>query len=183
MPRMVSMVRGINVAGARPLKMAKLREIYERLGFKEVRTYLQSGNAVCRVGSGDAGRHAAAIERAIKEECQYQAPVSALSEEAISAVVASNPLIGRPSVNPAFLHVTFLMAPSGASPLDRSRVPLGPGEDIVIVGNVAYLYCPNGYGNTKINNAYFEKALSTRATTRNWRTVLALERMARGLEA
>jgi uncharacterized protein (DUF1697 family) len=53
----------------------------------------------------------------------------------------------------------------------------------VIVGNVAYLYCPNGYGNTKINNAYFEKALSTRATTRNWRTVLALERMARGLEA
>lgn len=39
---------------------------------------------------------------------------------------------------------------------------------------VVYLYLPHGYGRTKLSNAYFERALKTSATTRNWRTVLAL---------
>ena len=43
------------------------------------------------------------------------------------------------------------------------------------MGRVVYLYCPNGYAKTALTNAYFEKALGSRATTRNWRTVRALQ--------
>lgn len=181
MTTVVSMIRGINVAGARPLKMSRLRQICEEIGFRAVRTYLQSGNVVFEARGAKLVRHAAALERAIKEEFGYEVSVAALSREEISEVVASNPLVGLKSVDPAFLHVTFLVGQSPAPTLERSRLPLGPGEDAVQVGAAVYLYCPNGYGNTKINNAFFERALSTSATTRNWRTVLALDQMARGL--
>ena len=45
--------------------------------------------------------------------------------------------------------------------------------------DVAFLCLPNGYGRTKLTNAYFERALRTPATTRNWRTVTALAGMCR----
>jgi uncharacterized protein (DUF1697 family) len=42
-------------------------------------------------------------------------------------------------------------------------------------GRVVLLHCPHGYGKTKLNNSYFERVLKVPATTRNWRTVLALQ--------
>jgi uncharacterized protein (DUF1697 family) len=178
MPVLVTLLRGVNVSGARPLRMAALTAIYEKLGFREVRTYLQSGNAVCRVPAGSPARHASAIERALAKACGFDVPVAALTGEALAAVVASNPLLRSGSADPAFLHATFLMGPAVATLMDRAGLPLGPGEDAVQVGNIMYLYCPNGYVTTKINNAYFERKLKVRATTRNWRTVLALKQMA-----
>jgi uncharacterized protein (DUF1697 family) len=41
-----------------------------------------------------------------------------------------------------------------------------------------YLYCPNGYGRTKLSNNALEKALSVKATTRNWNTVNKLYEIA-----
>jgi uncharacterized protein (DUF1697 family) len=180
MPVLVTLLRGVNVSGARPLKMATLAMIYEKLGFRDVRTYLQSGNAVCRVPMGSPARHASAIERALLKECGFDVPVAALTGEALGAVVASNPLLRSRSADPAFLHVTFLIGPAAQPVLDRDGLPLGPGEDAVQAGNVVYVYCPNGYGITKINNACFERRLKVRATTRSWRTVLALRQMALG---
>jgi uncharacterized protein (DUF1697 family) len=49
-----------------------------------------------------------------------------------------------------------------------------------MLGDTVYVYCPLGYGTTKINNTFFERKLGMGATTRNWQTVTALERMARG---
>ena len=47
-----------------------------------------------------------------------------------------------------------------------------------VIGREVYLHCPNGYGNTKINNAFFEKRLKAIATTRNWNTVAKLLELA-----
>ena len=179
-PRSVFLIRGINVAGARPLKMEALRELCTGLGFEDVRTYLQSGNVVCRAKGRDPRRNAAALEQAILASSGHTVSVAALASADWSAAVVANPLLIRPRMDPMFLHATFLIAPKARLELDRGRVPLGPGEEAVVVGEVVYLYCPNGYGSTKINNTFFERLFSCRATTRNWRTVLALERMARG---
>ena len=61
------------------------------------------------------------------------------------------------------------------SGFDKLKLPAQAGEQAVAAGRVIYLYCPNGYGRTKLNNTFFEKALGVPATTRNWRTVLALQ--------
>ncbi len=174
------MFRGINVGGNRPLKMDKLRGIHESLGFRELRTYLQSGNAVFESTGSNADRHALALERRILRECGFEVAVAVRSSKEMTAAFGLNPFVGRPSIDPRFLHATFLIRHPGKASLAGIEIPLAKGEAAVLIGDVVYLYCPLGYGNTKINNSFFERKLSVSATTRNWQTVTALEGMARG---
>jgi uncharacterized protein (DUF1697 family) len=180
MHTLVSMLRGINVGGNRPLKMGKLRAIHEELGFRNVRTYLQSGNVVYEAATSGADRHAAALEQRILRDCGFEVMVAVRSLAELTAAIAANPFLGRPGIDPIFLHATFLVRHGLKASLNGIGVPLGRGEAAILLGDTVYLYCPNGYGITKINNTFFEKKLSAGATTRNWRTVTALEGMARG---
>ena len=180
MATFVSMIRGINVAGSRPLKMDRPRALHEALGFRRVRTYLQSGNVVFEAAGGDAGRHGRAVERGILREFGYDVAAAVLCAGDMSAVAGANPLLRLPGTDPRFLHVTFLVRPGAAPSLQGVELPLARGEKAVLSGDVLYLYCPLGYGNSKINNAFFERKLSVRATTRNWQTVTALVAMANG---
>lgn len=182
MTTLVSMVRGINVGGNRIVRMERLTAIFEALGFTGIRTYLQSGNVVCESRGSDVRSLAAAVERRILTDCGFEVTVDFRTAAQMAKAVAQNPLAGRPSVDPRFLHATFLVRGDGAPSLDGIAMPLGPGEQAVLVGDIVYVYCPNGYGTTKIHNGFFEKKLGLAATTRNWQTVTNLERMARGEE-
>jgi uncharacterized protein (DUF1697 family) len=177
---LISMVRGINVGGNRPLRMEKLRGIHEALGYRNVRTYLQSGNAVFEARSPDSARQAAALEARILRDCGFEVAVAVRTSAQMTAALAANPLLARPSIDSKFLHATFLVRQGGTPSLEGVVMPLAKGEAAVMVGDTVYLYCPLGYGNTKINNSFFERKLSASATTRNWQTVTALEKMARG---
>jgi uncharacterized protein (DUF1697 family) len=52
----------------------------------------------------------------------------------------------------------------------------------VIIEDRIYLYCPGGYGKTKLSNNYFENKLKVEATTRNWKTLLKLNEIAEGMK-
>jgi len=162
------------------MKMDALRGLHGTLGLRNVRTYLQSGNAVFEAASADADGHGEALERRILRDHGFGVAVAVKTAKAMAAVLASNPLLGKRGVDPAFLHATFLVRPVGRPSLAGVELPLSKGEEAVLVGDVVYLYCPNGYGISKLNNTLFERKLSVQVTTRNWRTVAALEAMARG---
>lgn len=51
-------------------------------------------------------------------------------------------------------------------------------REFVLSGSVVYVFCPNGYGSTKLNNNFFESKFKVAATTRNWKTVNELNRIA-----
>ncbi len=180
MTTLVLLIRGINVGGAKPLPMARLRSICEALGHGDVRTYLQSGNVVCTSARGDPRSHARALERALSKEAAAGALVEARTAQGIARAVASNPLAGRSAGGTDGLHATFLIRPPAGLSLAGLALPLRPGEAAEMVGDVVYVYCPHGYGDTRINNTFFERKLGVHATTRNWRTVLALHAMASG---
>jgi uncharacterized protein (DUF1697 family) len=177
---LVSMVRGINVGGNRPLKMEKLRAIHEALGFKNVRTHLQSGNAVFEAAKSDPDRHGEALEKRILRECGFEVAVGVRTSAGMTAALQGNPFVGRPSIDPKFLHATFLIRHRGKASLEGAVMPFANGEAAMLLGDIVYVYCPLGYGISRINNTFLEKRLSASATTRNWQTVTALERMARG---
>ena len=94
----------------------------------------------------------------------------------LADVVGHNPLAagGR---DPAKLHVTFLASKPavvpGGGPRHRAFLP----DEFRVVGREVYVHCPAGYGRTKLNNAFFERALGVVATTRTWNTVTTLARM------
>ncbi len=78
------------------------------------------------------------------------------------------------------LHVTFLYSAPQELPVDEIEDAKNGAEKFFVAGREIYLYCPDGYGVTKLSNGFFEKKLKVTATTRNWKTVNALFSMVCG---
>lgn len=170
----ISLLRGINVSGQKKIRMAQLRDLYESLKFKNVRTYLQSGNVVFDCNLTDIEILSAQIEIRVKEIFGFPVTVFLRNEEDFKKLVTGNPFLSEEKIDDSKLHVTFL----DSSPSSGSLENLGghnSGEDLYSpAGREIYLFCPNGYGKTKLNNKFFERKLKMPATTRNWKTVKAL---------
>ncbi len=182
------MLRGINVSGAKPVKMERLRAMFEALGFTNVRTYVQSGNVVFdsgeRAATALAPKLATKIAAAIKREFGFDVPVLVLGAQELARVVDQNPFLEKreqkSGIDPARLHVTFLAGAPPAAGLKKMEGVSSGRDEFRRLGNAVYLHCPDGYGNTKLNNNAFERALGVEATTRNWKTVTTLCAMASG---
>jgi uncharacterized protein (DUF1697 family) len=178
MPTYVSLLRGINVSGRNRISMADLRALYEAHGHHDVSTYVQSGNVVSHSNARSAATVTREIERAITDDLGLDVTVLVRTPAQLATLVDANPLVGD-GVDPNTLHVTFLAsrpARAEVAALDGRRYA---PDEFVVVGDAVYLVCPNGYGRTKINNTYFERALGVAATTRNWKTVNQLLELGR----
>jgi uncharacterized protein (DUF1697 family) len=179
MPTYVAMLRGINVGSGKIVKMERLRASFEALGFDSVRTYVQSGNVVFKSEQNSLAGLSKKIEEKIQRDFGFSVPVSVKTSKEIEQIVGNNPLVKEKGIDHSKLHVTFLSdAPPKAAvealePLARGR------EQFRVLNREIYLYCPDGYGRTKLSNNAIEKKLSVVATTRNWRTVNALLKMCR----
>ncbi|MBK8256304.1 MAG: DUF1697 domain-containing protein [Polyangiaceae bacterium] len=169
----------MNVTGSRTIKMAELRDLAVSLGFTDVETYLQSGNLIFNTKL-DGQKVAGQLSSAIAQTFGYpDVAVLVLSESDLTATVDGNPFVAS-GADLKKLHVTF--ASKAVDSEAFSKLDLGRFQpDQAILGPKAiYVYCPNGYGTTKLNNAFFEKKLGIVATTRNWQTVNQLIQKVRG---
>lgn len=197
MTTFVALLRAVNVSGRNKIAMAELRPALGSLGLTGVQTYLQSGNVVFAAASDDPAGQAVAIHELIERKFGYDVHVLVLTAAELAQAAAANPFVvpGRhaaTAVHEGWLHVTFLDRPVPEAAFGGLDLPAQDGEQAIFAttttapcasetGRVVYLSLPRGYGRTKLTNAYFERALSSIATTRNWRTVLALVEMsARG---
>ncbi|HEX3626473.1 MAG TPA: DUF1697 domain-containing protein [Verrucomicrobiae bacterium] len=173
----VAILRGINVSGHKIIKMERLRAAFEDLGFAHVKTYVQSGNVVFETAESPASL-AGRIETKILDEFGFEVPVLTKSSKELKDIVKRNPFVKDPAIDQTKLHVTFLSGDPPRNALDALEPLAAGGERVALAGRAVYLYCPNGYGNTKLTNTTIEKKLSCRATTRNWATTNKLLEMA-----
>jgi uncharacterized protein (DUF1697 family) len=177
MPAYIAMLRGVNVSGHKPLPMERLRTSLAPLGFTSVKTYLQSGNVVFETAKASPSALAAKIQGVINRDFGFSVPVIIRTAADMTQIVTDNPFMKDPRIDPLKVHVTFLsdLAPKTAPAL---LLPLADGpERLHVSGREIYLYCPNGYGRTRLSNTAIEKKLALAATTRNWKTVNALMQM------
>lgn len=169
------MLRGINVGGHAKVPMADLRTIFADMGFDDVQSYIQSGNVVFRTSTPPVSLPAT-IEKGLDAAFGHGIKVVIRSGTQLATVVKRNPFAGG-GRQPAKLHVTFLASKpvsSRARALDTNAfLP----DEFRIAGREVFLHCPEGYGRTKLNNAYFERVLGVAATTRTWNTVNTLARL------
>lgn len=175
MPIFVALLRGINVSGHKPIRMDDLRKSFAALGLDHARSYLQSGNMVFCARHTDTRKLAAAIKARIAEDFGHDIEVLVLTAQELDSLANANPLRPRAGVDEQLFHITFLSQPVAASDFRKLKLPSQPGEQAMLTGQALMLYCPHGYARTKLNNGFFEKSLGVSATTRNWRTVLALQ--------
>jgi len=177
MPIYVAMLRGINVGPHKRMKMEKLRQAFEALGFHKVTTYIQSGNVVFESGKTSPTVLSKKIEARIVDDFGFAAPVICRTAEQMSAAVANNPLLKQRGIDPEKLHVMFLAeaAPS-AAPAELAKLPKPP-EQLHCDGQEVYLYLPNGVSQSFLMKLPPERILPVTHTTRNWKTVQRLWEM------
>ena len=170
-----ALIRGINVGGRTAVKMDDLRRLFTGLGLDGVTSYVQSGNIVFTSPRSDVNRSRARSSTRSPSTGDLDVTVILRSRDDLALIVRNNPFVDRTD-NLAALHVTFLATPPSAACV--AELPRGDGsEEFRVAGSDVYLYCPNGYGRSKLTNTVFERRLDTRATTRNWKTVLKLADM------
>lgn len=180
MPTYISMLRGINLAGHNRINMRELQAALEEMGFQQVKTYIQSGNVVFKTAKISPERLSQKIEEKVRSDFGFSISVISKTAEDLAATIQKNPFLKQSGIDPTRLHVTFLSAvPDEAALKKLAAMPAEP-DRFYCLGCDIYLHCPEGYGRTKLSNNAIEKALSLRATTRNWRTVNKLHEMASG---
>ncbi|HEX8278435.1 MAG TPA: DUF1697 domain-containing protein [Segetibacter sp.] len=175
----ISILRGINVSGHRKIEMAGLKALYEELKFKEVVTYIQSGNVIFKTGETSAGSILKTIEKAIADRYHFHVPVIVRSLPEMARIISANPFLKENDIDIEKLHVTFLAEAPEFSKIESLKNVQHPPDKFIIAENDIYLYCPGGYGNTKLSNNFFENKLKVTATTRNWKTVNKLVGLAK----
>ena len=179
MARYVALLRGINVGAGKIVKMERLRALFEALGFDGVRTYVQSGNVVFESEQMSSAGLSEKIEEKIQRDFGFKVPVLVKESREIEQIVRDNSLAKEKGIDHSKLHVTFLSDPPPKTAVKVLEPFATARERFRILNREIYLYCPDGYGNTKLSNNAIEKKLSVVATTRNWRTVNTLLEMCR----
>lgn len=168
----IAILRGINVSGSKKLPMVELRALLSKLNFTDVQTYIQSGNVVFRSDEKDQEKLGSQISEAIKKQYDYDVPVLVKTIEQWKKAIANNPFTEEDISKQA---ITFL----AIVPKEEMKIEVDSKNDrFKIIDSEVYLYCPNGFGRSKLTNNLFERKLKTQATTRNWKTIIKLLEMA-----
>jgi uncharacterized protein (DUF1697 family) len=171
--RHVALLRGVNVGKNKRVQMAALRELLGTLGYADVKTLVNSGNAVL-TSSKQPATLAKEIEKGIESEFGIDVQVLVRSRDELAKVVDGNPFPDQASEG-SKLHVTFLSAAVTKRQLgDIDTAAFAPNR-FELSGREIYLWTPNGMmGAADMLDALSEKRLGVSATTRNWNTVTKL---------
>jgi uncharacterized protein (DUF1697 family) len=175
--------------------MPELRRLFENLNLVNVVTYIQSGNVIFDCAEHDSAELANSIEVEIARSFGSNVRVLVRDISQLQEIFDHNPFLGLRKGVPEKLYVTFLSSNPGEQGLQKllerggdhlakvwpatSLDPkAGEADEFMVSDQVIYLFCPNGYGRTKLSNSFFERLLGVPATTRNWKTVTALNEIA-----
>lgn len=172
-------LRGINVGGKNPLPMKELVAVLEGLGSQKVNTYIQSGNAVFESRDKDVSRLSREISAEIKKRRGFEPHVLLLKLKDLERAITENPF-PEAETDPQVLHVGFLASSPRNPNLKMLESIKSNSERFRLIDNLFYLHAPEGVGRSKLStNA--EKFLGVPMTDRNWRTVLKVWEMAKGI--
>jgi uncharacterized protein (DUF1697 family) len=160
----IAFLRGINVGGNTALPMARLKSIFTDVGFKNVRTYIRSGNIIFRSEVSEE-MIVEILEQVLYKSEQKQIPVIIRTIKKLETIITYNPF---PKENPSQVGVMFF-ANSVPQDLLKNVTIEGP-EELKISGREIYIHYPNGMGRSKLKLP----KMTQRGTVRNINTITKL---------
>jgi uncharacterized protein (DUF1697 family) len=175
----IALLRGINVTGRNKIPMAELRALCDEIGWRSVRTYIQSGNVVF-AAAGEAVGLEAELEGAIEGRFGLSIPVLVRAADDWPAYVAGNPFPDASQREPGRVALALAKAPPKPDAAERIGERARDGERVALVGDALWIHYPNGAGRSKLSPALLDRLAGSPVTARNWRTVLKLAEIAGG---
>lgn len=181
MPAYVALLRAVNVGGYGKLAMADFRKLLEGLGFSNVETYIQSGNAVFDA-DGPAAKVGAAVTAGLEKLTGgRRVEVMLRTHDELSRVIGENPFAAEAAADGARVHVAFLAgrAGAGAEAALQAIVAKYPArrDRFHLAGEHIYFHLPDGAAETKFSGKTLDRAVGVVGTGRNWNTVVKLHAM------
>jgi len=172
---LISLLRGVNMAGHNIIKMTDLGALFEKLGFTDVETFIQSGNVIFRDPEDmQPLQISAKVEEAILKKFKLNIPVLIRTEGDLKEVISCNPYAVEVNFNPDKLAVIFLYELPREEQIEKVRNIDYPPDKFEIKGKEIFIYCPNGFGKTKLYTNFFENKMKVIGTARNWKTINTL---------
>lgn len=165
MTRQIVLLRGVNVGGRNKLPMKIFAGVLEGLGCANVKTYIQSGNAIF-----DGATSAADIASAIKRAAGFAPPVFLTTATAFRKVARANPFARQAAASGKSVHLFLLDAAPNADAIEALGAIRRPREDFAVAGKELYLFSPEGVADSKIAEK-IDRVLGVMTTARNWNTV------------
>ena len=168
--RYVALLRGINLGGKTMVRMSDLKSMFESLGFKNVVSYINSGNLAFDAVKTTEEKLVSKIEKQIKASLGLDIQVMVRQQDAIAGVIENNPFKGKYETHKQ-MHVLFM---KDEIPNDKRDEALGwqtDEERIAIKGREIYALLLGGVAESLIGRGLLERKLKIPMTARNWRTV------------
>ena len=182
MPVYISFLRGLNVGGAKSIRMEALKTAYEALGLEPVRTLLNSGNVVFGAREKSPAKLTRQLEDSVEKEFGLRTTIVVRSAGELAKTLAKNPFAKMAKEDPSHLLVMTLAGkPKAGAKAALAKAYSGP-EEIRIAGADVYITYPKGIGTSKLTNALLEKHLGVAGTARNWNTLSKLLTLAETLK-
>jgi uncharacterized protein (DUF1697 family) len=165
----ILLVRAVNVGGAK-LPMAEFRELLSGLGAENVRTYIQSGNAVVEL-SGDPATFDRAVEAALTERYGYVREVISRSSEELRTALEQHPF---EVVEPKYSYIVPLTATPAPEALEKAREVETGDDRWELIGSDIHARFANGAGRAQLDLNKIFRRLGVQGTARNLNTVQKL---------
>jgi uncharacterized protein (DUF1697 family) len=176
MPRIIALIRGINVRSTRKLPMAELRTACAEKGLGEVQTYIQSGNLI--LDHGSASEVETSLESLIHARFGHDVPVIARTAAQWRALIDACPFPEEAGAAPRALHLLVCKKSPEKDTVDALRERAKHGEKIAAWGSEIAIHFTNGAADTKLSPTLIDRLVGSPATARNWNTVRKLMEMA-----
>ncbi|HGH7175885.1 TPA: DUF1697 domain-containing protein [Bacillus wiedmannii] len=174
----IALLRGINVGGHKIIKMATLKQMFESIGLKQVKTYIQSGNIVFK-SEEDIIFLKERIQSEIKNVFGFDVPVMLSTHDEFINIIKRCPYKADSLLEGESIHVAFLANELSEKERDLLLMQKNDTEDCYIDEKVVYLFFKNSIRNSKLMNQF--QKLHTPATVRNWRTVNKIKTIVDGM--
>jgi uncharacterized protein (DUF1697 family) len=178
MPAYIALLRAVNVGGTGKLPMADFRKLLVNLGYRNVETYIQSGNAVFD-SPGTAAKVTAAVSAGLEKLLGNPVGVLLRTHDQLTQLIAANPYAAEAAADGARVHAVFLSAvPAESAIPGLAKIP-ARRDRYHVVGDTLYLHLPDGAGETKFTTKTLDRLFGVTTTGRNWNTVLKLHAMSK----
>lgn len=178
MTKYIALLRGINVGG-HTVRMEALRPLFEELGLRNVRTYIQSGNVFFDTAGQDALRLTRKIENQLKKALGYEVAVFLRTIPEMEAILAADPFGKLQVTSDMRLCVVFAADPIGGD----LQLPLfSPKKDLQILQtrqHEAYVVWYIQNGRPPSSQGFLDAALGKRTTTRFFHTAAKILKAAK----
>lgn len=167
----LALLRGINVSGHKMIKMEALKKALEGIGFKNVVTYIQSGNVFVDTDEENPAKVGLLIQQEIFRTFGHDVPVIVIGREDLQACLDRNGFLNESGVDLKKLYVSFISSELPANMITQLNLNFIKPDEIQLDGRRIYLKYDSSPANTKLDNKWIEKSMNVTSTTRNWNTV------------